>query len=75
MPLSKVESDLLRIHLPEDNIFGASDRKGPSVAPRLGFLLGPIEPGHARARHPRRRHPLRRSIDFTNTTTIIVTKR
>ena len=69
MPLSEVESDLLRIHLPEDNIFGASDRKGLSVA--LGWVsyLGRLSPGtHELVIHvggtlfgdP---------IDFTNTTT------
>ena len=76
MPLSEVESDLLRIHLPEDNIFpAASDRKGLSVAHGWVSYLGRLSPGtHGLVIHvggtlfgdP---------IDFTNTTTIIVTKR
>ena len=75
VPLSEVESDLLRIHLPEDNIFGASDRKGLSVAHGWVSYLGRLSPGtHEIVIHvggtlfgdP---------IDFTNTTTIIVTKR
>ena len=31
-PVSEVETDLLRIKLPKDNIFGASERRGLSVA-------------------------------------------
>ena len=35
--------------------FRSVGRKGIVRRPRLGFVLGPIEPGHARDRHPPRR--------------------
>lgn len=76
MPLSEVESDLLRIHLPEDNIFGASDRKGLSVAHGWVSYLGRLSPGtHEIVVHVVGIDAFGIPIDFTNTTTIIVTKR
>ena len=76
MPLSEVESDLLRIHLPEDNIFGASDRKGLSVAHGWVSYLGRLSSGtHEIVVHVVGTDAFGNPIDFTNTTTIIVTKR
>ena len=75
VPVSEVETGRLRIHLPKDNIFGTSDRKGLSVAHGWVSYLGRLSPGtHELVIHvggtlfgaPR---------DFTNTTTIIVSRR
>ncbi len=47
VPVYSVESDLLKIHLPKDNIFGLKgvDRKGLSVAHGLAFLTHPLTKG------------------------------
>ena len=69
-PVSEVETDLLRIKLPKDNIFGASTRRGLSVAHGWVSYLGRLSQG----RHEIVIH-VGDPIDFTNTTTINVTKR
>jgi hypothetical protein len=45
--VTEVETGLLRIHLPKDNIFGlkGADRKGLSVAHGWVVLLDPLAPG------------------------------
>ena len=47
VPLSSVETGLLTIHLPQDNIFGAKGaaRKGLSVAHGFVYLTDPLTPG------------------------------
>lgn len=47
VPVYSVESELLKIHLPKNNIFGlkGADRKGLSVAHGLVFLTGPVAKG------------------------------
>jgi len=67
VPVTEVETELLRIHLPKDNIFGltGADRNGLSVAHGWIVLLNRLAPGT---------HTI--EIDIagnTITTTIIVT--
>jgi hypothetical protein len=47
VPVSEVETELLRIHLPKDNIFGLSGghRSGLSVGHGWVTLLDPLAPG------------------------------
>jgi hypothetical protein len=47
VPLSSVETGLLTIHLPQDNIFGlqGADRNGLSVAHGFVYLTDPLAPG------------------------------
>jgi hypothetical protein len=47
VPLSEVETGLLMIHLPQDNIFGATgaERNGLSVAHGFVYLTDPLTPG------------------------------
>ena len=47
VPLSSVETGLLTIHLPQDNIFGAkgAERNGLSVAHGFVYLTDPLTPG------------------------------
>ena len=47
VPLSSVETGLLTIHLPQDNIFGAkgAERNGLSVAHGFVYLTDPLSPG------------------------------
>ena len=47
VPLSEVETGLLTIHLPQDNLFGAKGaaRKGLSVAHGFVYLTDPLTPG------------------------------
>ena len=47
VPLSSVETGLLTIHLPQDNIFGAkgAERNGLSVAHGFVYLTVPLTPG------------------------------
>jgi hypothetical protein len=47
VPLSSVETGLLTIHLPQDNIFGATGaaRNGLSVAHGFVYLTDPLTPG------------------------------
>jgi hypothetical protein len=47
VPLTKVQTGLLRVHLPKDNIFGlkGADRKGLSVADGWVVVLNPLAPG------------------------------
>jgi hypothetical protein len=47
VPVSEVETELLTIHLPKDNIFGLSggDRNGLSVGHGWVTLLDPLTPG------------------------------
>jgi hypothetical protein len=47
VPLTSVETGLLTIHLPQDNIFGlkGSERKGLSVAHGFVYLTDPLTPG------------------------------
>lgn len=71
VPLSEVETGLLTIHLPQDNIFGATgaERNGLSVAHGFVYLTDPLAPGtyviEGRVKFPRGRPQ-----NFT--TTIIV---
>jgi hypothetical protein len=69
--LRSVETGLLTIHLPQDNIFGAkgADRKGLSVAHGLVYLTDPLSAGtHTIVGHTKFADGS--TIDFT--TTIIV---
>jgi hypothetical protein len=47
VPLSSVETGLLTIHLPQDNIFGlkGAERNGLSVAHGFVYLTDPLTPG------------------------------
>ena len=47
VPLSSVETGLLTIHLPQDNIFGSkgAERNGLSVAHGFVYLTDPLTPG------------------------------
>jgi hypothetical protein len=47
VPLTEVETGLLTIHLPEDNIFGVkgAERNGLSVAHGFVYLTDPLAPG------------------------------
>ena len=47
VPLSAVETGLLMIHLPQDNIFGlkGAERNGLSVAHGFVYLTDPLTPG------------------------------
>jgi hypothetical protein len=47
VPLTSVETGLLTIHLPQDNIFGlkGADRNGLSVAHGFVYLTDPLTPG------------------------------
>jgi hypothetical protein len=47
VPLSEVQTGLLMIHLPQDNIFGAegAERNGLSVAHGFVYLTDPLAPG------------------------------
>ena len=71
VPLCSVETGLLTIHLPQDNIFGlqGADRNGLSVAHGFVYLTDPLAPGtyviEGRVKFPRGRPQ-----NFT--TTIIV---
>jgi hypothetical protein len=71
VPLTPVETGLLTIHLPQDNIFGlkGADRNGLSVAHGFVFLTDPLTVGtHTIVGHVE--FPDGSTIDFT--TTIIV---
>ena len=78
VPVSEVETELLLIHLPKDNIFGVSGssaRKGLSVGHGWVASLGRLSPGtHEIVIHVVGTY-LGNPLDFTNTTTINVTKR
>jgi hypothetical protein len=68
-PISEVETDLLNIHLPKDNIFGltGADRNGGSVGHGWVTLLDPLTPGtHAIEIH------IGGTVNSDITTTIIV---
>jgi hypothetical protein len=71
VPLSEVETGLLMIHLPQDNIFGAkgADRNGLSVAHGFVYLTDPLAPG-TYIIQGRVKFPSGRPQNFT--TTIIV---
>jgi hypothetical protein len=47
VPLSSVETGLLTIHLPQDNIFGlkGAERNGRSVAHGFVYITDPLSPG------------------------------
>jgi hypothetical protein len=64
--VTAVETGLLRVHLPEDNIFGltGADRSGASVAHGWVVRLNPLTPGT---------HTIKLTAGNTITTTIIVT--
>jgi hypothetical protein len=69
VPVSEVETELLKIHLPKDNIFGLTggDRRGLSVAHGWVTLLDPLPPGtHTIDIH------IAGSVNSDTTTTIIV---
>ena len=69
VPVSEVETQLLKIHLPKDNIFGltGADRNGLSVGHGWITLLDPLSPGT----HTIHIH-LAGTVNADNTTTIIV---
>jgi hypothetical protein len=71
VPLSSVETGLLTIHLPQDNIFGlqGADRNGLSVAHGFVYLTDPLAPG-TYVIEGRVKFPSGRPQNFT--TTIIV---
>jgi hypothetical protein len=71
--VSEVESGLLRLDLPADNIFGAAAGKGPlSVAHGWVALFHPLTPGtHEITLHITGTYK-GEAFDFHNTTTIIV---
>jgi hypothetical protein len=71
VPLSSVETGLLTIHLPQDNIFGlqGADRNGLSVAHGFVYLTDPLAPG-TYVIQGRVKFPSGRPQNFT--TTIIV---
>ena len=75
VPVGNVESGLLRLNLPGDNIFGAPAGKGPlSVAHGWVALLQPLTPGtHTITLHVGGTY-LGADVNFNNTTTIIVKK-
>jgi hypothetical protein len=69
VPVTEVETDLLSIHLPKDNIFGlnGAERRGLSVGHGWVTLLDPLTPGtHTIDIH------VAGSVDSDVTTTIIV---
>ena len=72
VPVSEVETELLRIHLPKDNIFEdifglTVDRRGLSVGHGWATLLDPLTPGtHTITIHDAG------TVNFDITTTIIV---
>ena len=77
VPVNEVESGLLRLNLPADNIFGAPAGTGPlSVAHGWVAHLGrPLTPGtHTINIHIEGTY-LGAPVDFTNVTTIIVQPR
>lgn len=78
VPVSAVESGLLRLNLPADNIIGGPAGTGPASHPNLSVahgwvaLLHPLTPGtHTVTLHIEGTY-LGSAVDFTNTTTIIV---
>jgi hypothetical protein len=74
VPVTEVETGLLSIHLPKDNIFGlkGADRKGLSVAHGWVVLLDPLAPGtHTIEIHIEGTY-FGQPVDSTITTTIIV---
>ena len=74
VPVSEVETGLLRIHLPNDNIFGlkGADRNGLSVAHGWVVLLDPLAPGtHTIVIHIAGTY-FGQPVDSTITTLIIV---
>jgi hypothetical protein len=73
VPVSEVESGLLRLNLPGDNIFGAPAGTGPlSVAHGWVALLHPLTPGtHTITLHIEGTYQ-DMPVDFDNTTTIVV---
>ena len=69
VPVTEVETELLSIHLPNDNIFGlkGADRNGLSVAHGWVALLNPLAPGtHTIDIH------VEGTVASTITTTIVV---
>lgn len=73
VPVSEVESGLLRLDLPGDNIFGAPAGTGPlSVAHGWVALLHPLTPRtHTITLHIQGTY-IGAAVSFNNTTTIIV---
>ena len=73
VPVREVESELLRLNLPPDNIFKAPAGTGPlSVAHGWVALLHPLKPGtHTITLHIEGTYQ-GEAIDFHNTTTILV---
>jgi hypothetical protein len=73
VPVSEVESGLLHLNLPADNIFGAAAGPGPlSVAHGWAVLLHPLTPGtHEITLHIEGAY-VGTPVIFDNTTTIIV---
>jgi hypothetical protein len=73
VPVSEIESGLLRLNLPADNIFGATAGTGPlSVAHGWVALLHSLPPGaHTITLHVEGTYQ-GNAVNFNNTTTIIV---
>jgi hypothetical protein len=73
VPVSEVESGLLTIDLPADNILGVPPQRAFSVAHGWVSLLHPLTPGtHLIMLRVVGRDVFGTPINFTNTTTIIV---
>ncbi|HYY21075.1 MAG TPA: hypothetical protein VE780_04285 [Thermoleophilaceae bacterium] len=73
VPLREVESGLLTIELPVDNILGVPAQQAFSVAHGWVALLHPLTPGtHVITLHIVGTDPFGNPVDTTNTTTIIV---
>jgi hypothetical protein len=65
IPLYSIETGLLRIQLPEDNIFGLTDaRAGLSVAHGYEYLTRPLQPGA---------HPIVNDVVFADGSTSEIT--
>jgi hypothetical protein len=73
VPVTRVESGLLTLDLPSDNILGAPAGRALSVADGFVALLHPLTPGiHTIALHIAGESPPGTPVDLDNTTTIIV---
>jgi hypothetical protein len=73
VPVEEVESGLLRLNLPKENIFDAPAGTGPlSVAHGWVALLHPLTPGRHRITLHIEGTYLGEPVDFRNTTKIIV---
>jgi hypothetical protein len=73
VPVREVETGLLTIDLPADNILGVPAQQAFSVAHGWAVLLHPLTPGtHRIVLHVKGTDVFGNPVDFTNTTTVIV---